>query len=118
MSCLKRDAGLFMLSRCGARHFGWQVERTQAHLMDGGGSLERFKAIIFHRMYVIISMTLFLGNTEGDRHTRSRALQFNLISTVEEKSAKIMEDSTIKKKKNQYHLKMMARTMCLQPCSL
>lgn len=117
MSCLKRDAGLFMLSRCGARHFGWQVERTQAHLMDGGGSLERFKAIIFHRMYVIISMTLFLGNTEGDRHTRSRALQFNLISTVEEKSAKIMEDSRIKKK-NQYHLKMMARTMCLQPCSL
>ena len=46
---------------------------------------------------IIISMTLFLGNTEGDRYTRSRALQCNLISTVQEKCAKIMEDSTINK---------------------
>jgi len=70
---------------------------TQAHLMDGGRSRERFKAIVYHRMYVIISMTLFLGNTEGDRYTRSRALQFNLIRAVQEKSAKIMEGSTINK---------------------
>lgn len=57
--------------------------------MDGGHSLERFKVNLCHHMYVIISMTVFLGNTEGARHTSSRALQFNLFSAVEEKSAEI-----------------------------
>ena len=85
---------LFDLMNCSTPGF---PKSTQAHLMDGGRSWERFKAIVYHCMYVIISMTLFLGNTEGDRYTRSRALQCNLISTVQEKCAKIMEDSTINK---------------------
>lgn len=80
MSCLKRDAGLFMLSRCGASTLDGKSKNTGPSHGCIVAVWRDLRQVVYHRMYVIISMTTFLGNTEGDRHTRSRAYNLTVAA--------------------------------------